>query len=86
MSLLKRISELDDQPSSREHVTKYIWDHPEQFIIRTFPAPKEIACPSIRLDVDSYEDLEKLNILCAHLDEDSSPKKIIQVYKERFKL
>lgn len=84
--LLKRISELDDQPSSREHVTKYIWDHPEQFIIRTFPAPKEIACPSIRLDVDSYEDLERLNILCAHLNEDSSSKKIIQVYKEQFKL
>lgn len=84
MSLLKKISELDNQPSSREHVTKYIWDHPEQFKIRTFSAPNEIACPSVKLDVDSQEDLEKLNILCAHLDQDSSPRKIVMAYKEQF--
>jgi spore coat polysaccharide biosynthesis protein SpsF len=84
MSLLKKISKLDDELSSREHVTKYIWDHPEQFKIRTFSAPNEIAYPSVRLDVDSEEDLEKLNVLCAHLDQDSSPKKIVMVYKEQF--
>jgi spore coat polysaccharide biosynthesis protein SpsF len=86
LSLLEKISRLDDQPSSREHVTKYIWDHPEQFLIRTFPAPEELAYPSVKLDVDSQEDLEKLNILCAHLDQDSSPKKIINVYRVQFSL
>jgi spore coat polysaccharide biosynthesis protein SpsF len=86
LSLLEKISRLDDQPSSREHVTKYIWDHPEQFLIRTFPAPKEIAYPSVKLDIDSQEDLEKLNILCAHLNQDSSPKKIINAYKRQFSL
>jgi spore coat polysaccharide biosynthesis protein SpsF len=84
MFLLKKISKLDEKLSSREHVTKYIWDHPEQFKIRTFLAPNEIAYPSVRLDVDSKEDLEKLNVLCAHLDQDSSPKKIVMAYKEHF--
>ncbi len=84
MALLKRISKLDEKLSSREHVTKYIWDHPEQFKIRTFSAPNEIAYPSVRLDVDSQEDLEKLNLLCVHLDQDSSPRKIVMAYKKQF--
>ena len=86
MSLLKKISDLDNQPSSREHVTRYIWDHPEQFMIRTFPAPKEIAYSSVRLDVDSKQDLDKLNVLCARLDQNSSPEKIINAYKKQFSL
>ena len=62
MSLLKKISELDEKLSSREHVTKYIWNHPEQFKIRTFSAPNEIAYPWVKLDVDTQEDLEKLSL------------------------
>tara|TARA_B100000686_G_scaffold142681_1_gene150135 strand:- start:122 stop:859 length:738 start_codon:yes stop_codon:yes gene_type:complete len=84
ISLLKKISSLDDQLSSREHVTKYILDHPEQFRIRTFAAPKEIAYPSVKLDVDTKEDFEKIKFLCSRLDKDSSPEKIIQLYKEFF--
>tara|TARA_Y100000590_G_C15389666_1_gene889579 strand:+ start:129 stop:815 length:687 start_codon:yes stop_codon:yes gene_type:complete len=85
-SLLNKISELDNSPSSREHVTKYIWDHPEQFAIRTLPAPKEIAYPTVKLDLDSWQDLKKLNLVCSHLKEDSSPEKIIQVYIKQFGL
>jgi spore coat polysaccharide biosynthesis protein SpsF len=86
MSLLKELARLDDQPSSREHVTAYIWSHPEQFMIRTFSAPKEIAYPLVKLDVDSQEDLDKLIALCARLDNDSSAHEIIQAYKEEFGL
>jgi spore coat polysaccharide biosynthesis protein SpsF len=86
MSLLKELERLDNQPSSREHVTAYIWNHPEQFLIRTFPAPNEIAYPSVELDVDSQEDMNKLNILCSRIDQNSSAKKIIQIYKEEFGL
>jgi len=86
MPLLEELARLDDQPSSREHVTAYIWNHPEKFMIRTFPAPKEIAYPSVKLDVDSQEDLDKLRALCARFNKDSSPQKIIQAYKEEFGL
>ena len=44
----------------KEHVTKYIWDHPDNFTIRTITAPPEIAIPEARLDVDTAEDLEKI--------------------------
>ena len=85
-SLLNRLSALDENPSSREHVTKYIWDHPEKFSIRTLPAPKEIAHPSIKLDVDTQEDFEKLKVLFSGLDKNSTPEKIIQVYIKQFGL
>ena len=84
--LLEKLARLDDRPSSREHVTAYIWNHPEQFMIRTFSAPKEIAYPSVKLDVDSQVDLDKLRVLCARIDKDSSAQKIIQAYKEEFGL
>ena len=85
-TLLEELARLDVQPSSREHVTAYIWNHPEQFMIRTFSAPKEIAYPLVKLDVDSQEDLDKLIALCAQLDKDSSAHEIIQAYKEEFGL
>jgi spore coat polysaccharide biosynthesis protein SpsF len=84
--LLEKLDKLDDRPSSREHVTSYIWSHPEQFIIRTFPAPKEIAYPSVRMDVDSQKDMNRLKVLCAQLDKSSSPQEIIQAYKKAFGL
>jgi spore coat polysaccharide biosynthesis protein SpsF len=85
-TLLEELARLDDQSSSREHVTAYIWNHPEQFMIRTFSAPKEIACPSIRLDVNSQEDMDKLNVLCSRFDKDSSAHEITKAYKEEFGL
>ena len=84
--LLEKLANLDHELASREHVTKYIWDHPDQFMIRTFSAPKEIAYPSIKLDVDTQEDLDKIRYLCVGLDKESSAQKIINTYKKEFGL
>ena len=84
--LLEKLANLDHELASREHVTKYIWDHPEQFMIRTFSAPKEIAYPSVKLDVDSQEDLNKMRSLCVGLNKESSAQEIINTYKKEFGL
>ena len=84
--LLEKLANLDHELASREHVTKYIWDHPDQFMIRTFSAPKEIAYPSIKLDVDTQEDLDKIRYLCVGLDKESSAQNIINIYKKEFGL
>ena len=84
--VLEKLANLDHELASREHVTKYIWDHPEQFMIRTFSAPKEIAYPSVKLDVDTQEDLDKIRYLCVGLDKESSAQKIINTYKKEFGL
>ena len=84
--LLEKLANLDHELASRQHVTRYIWDHPDQFMIRTFSAPKEIAYPSIKLDVDTQEDLDKIRYLCVGLDKESSAQKIINTYKKEFGL
>ena len=84
--ILEKLANLDHELASREHVTKYIWDHPDQFMIRTFSAPKEIAYPSVKLDVDSQEDLNKMRSLCVGLNKESSAQEIINTYEKEFGL
>lgn len=52
----------------------------------TFSAPKEIAYPSVKLDVDSQEDLDKMRALCVGLDKESTAQNIIDTYKKEFGL
>lgn len=43
-------------PEEREHVTKYIYSHPEKFNIRLIPAPPEIDREDVRLTIEMEED------------------------------
>jgi spore coat polysaccharide biosynthesis protein SpsF len=45
-------------PADRQHVTRYIYSHPEKFNIRLIPAPTEIDRDDVRLTVDIEEDWE----------------------------
>ena len=40
----------------REHVTRYLYSHPEKFNLRLIPAPTEIDREDVRLTVDLDED------------------------------
>jgi spore coat polysaccharide biosynthesis protein SpsF len=86
LELLEKLDALANKPLYREHVTTYIWDHPESFSILSVKAPEEIAFPTIKLDVDTKEDLEKLIALCDRLSLDSTAKEIVKVYRELFAL
>ena len=44
----------------REHIFNFIWDNQRDFNIKTFDPPKSIAYPSLKFDVDTKGDLEKL--------------------------
>jgi spore coat polysaccharide biosynthesis protein SpsF len=60
ISLLQSIDKLAKKESQREHLFNYIWDNSDDFIIKTFNAPSEIAYPSLKLDVDTLTDYENL--------------------------
>ncbi|MFM9003214.1 MAG: hypothetical protein ACKOKA_06315 [Acidimicrobiaceae bacterium] len=47
--------------SHREPVTRYFWDNSEKSKIQQVLAPPELAFPDIKLDIDTQEDLQKLN-------------------------
>jgi len=58
VSVLARVAELTRDPADREHVSLYIYEHPELFRLLTVASglPKEAGL--LRLTVDTPEDLE----------------------------
>src|SRR3989344_6061245 len=57
------------QPYAREHVTPYIYEHPEVFLLRSVEAPKALKRPDLRLTVDTKEDLELVRAIYGNLYE-----------------
>lgn len=53
---LERIGALAKQPYEQEHVTIYIYEHPDQFKIETVRASPEYFAPQLRLTVDTVDD------------------------------
>lgn len=50
-----------------EHVTSYIYEHPEQFILNYMKAPKELNYPKLHLTVDTQEDFNKMSFIYEQL-------------------
>jgi spore coat polysaccharide biosynthesis protein SpsF len=53
---LWRAARLAKSGADREHVTRYIYSHPEKFKLRLIPAPTQIDRDDVRLTVDIEED------------------------------
>ena len=51
----------------REHVTPYIYEHPEIFKLQNIEAEKELYRPELRWTVDTKEDLELVREVYRHL-------------------
>lgn len=66
-ALLLGIGELAETTSHREHVTIYLWEHRENFKIWTLPCPKPYNQPSMKLDIDTIQDLKRMRALCKSL-------------------
>lgn len=64
-ALLKKLDGLSTEAHQREHVTYYIWDHPDDFSILAADCPP--ACDAgdagMRFDVDTEADLDRLKRL-----------------------
>jgi len=46
------------EPADREHVTRYLYSHPELFQVRLIAAPRQLDRDDVRLTVDFEEDWE----------------------------
>ena len=57
-SALRSAARAARHPADREHVTRYIYSHPEKFQLRLIPAPQEIDREDVRLTLDGDEDWE----------------------------
>ena len=83
-SLLNEISKLTTQTTHREHVTSYVWDNSAKFRIQAVMAPSDLAFPEIKLDIDTPEDLQKLNQFVQKyaITTACSAAKIVQAFNE----
>ena len=63
--------------SQKEHVFNYIWDNKSTFNIGTFPPPKYLSYPKLKLDIDTFEDYR--NLLSIPLKPNMSAKKIVEL-------
>ncbi len=53
---LLEAAESATEPADREHVTRYLYSHPERFRVRLLPVPPELDREDLRLTVDVDED------------------------------
>ena len=76
--LLDSIAEKAVEPSEREHCLNYIWDHQQDFTIRTFDPREEWLCrPEVKLDIDTADDFCKLALM--PIDPGMDARRIIDV-------
>lgn len=68
---LKRVAEKTRSQSDHEHVTKYIYEHPDQFRIYNLESD-ELSMGQTNLAVDTPADLERAKWIAARLDPPAS--------------
>ncbi len=68
--ILEEVARLTQDPVDREHVSLYIYHHPEKFSLANLAAPRECYQPELRLTVDTMEDFLLIEQIITHL----SPK------------
>lgn len=90
---LKKVDKLTTQKKYREHVTNYIYEHPQIFNVKFIDAPNDLFYRSdVRLTIDTYEDFKlaseiypKVNVdnykaILNYLDQNIEEKK--RMFKE----
>lgn len=77
LSLLEELARSASKPAHREHVTSYIWEYPYAFDVATFDAPADLAFEKLRFDIDTPDDLLRLEPL-AKLGIDATAASIVR--------
>ena len=58
---LESFADDDLTSSQKEHVTSYIWDNQKNFKVCAIKAPKYLAFPKFRFDINEEKDLKYIN-------------------------
>jgi spore coat polysaccharide biosynthesis protein SpsF len=72
-SALEKVHLLASDPRHREHVTLYIWEHPEEFRVSRMRSPDSVRYPQIRVTVDTLEDFQYVEQLAGCVVEEGTP-------------
>jgi|SRR2546422_1377036 len=56
--VLEEVDRLTQDPADREHVSLYIYEHPERYRLHNVSAPPELTWPQMHVELDTPEDYE----------------------------
>jgi len=76
---LHRVAAVAIEPYDREHVTPYVYRHPDQFRIVRIAVPAELRRPDIRLTVDTPADLAFMRRVLDRADAGDGPAPLLAV-------
>lgn len=75
-NLVKELDKICTKNSEKEHMFNHIWANQSDYKIGTFnPESAKLCHPEVRLDLDTYEDYQKL--LAFNVDLDSTSEEIV---------
>ncbi len=78
--VLQQLSQKATDVRHLEHVTLYIWENAQDYLISPVPPPQQLAYPELRFDVDQMHDLAYLQTLIdAGVNINSSANEIVQI-------
>lgn len=79
--LLAKLHREAEKPEHREHCFLYITDNPGRFDIKTFnPSDHRIACPEVKLDIDTFEDYYRFALKDFAID--TPDEDLVEIFKE----
>ena len=61
--ILADVAKRTDHPDDREHVSLYIYRHPEIYSLKNIPGPSELSWPNLRLTLDTPADFDNLRFI-----------------------
>ncbi|MDZ4179386.1 MAG: spore coat biosynthesis protein F, partial [Coriobacteriia bacterium] len=69
------------QPHEREHVTPYLYQHPERFRLENVAAPEWASWPELRLTLDEAADQELLQAVVGRVGPDAGLRQVLDALR-----
>ena len=66
-SVLEEVSNITQDPSDREHVSLYIYNHPGKYKLYNWSAPEKLHYPQYAVTLDTIEDYELIKLIYENL-------------------
>lgn len=78
---LEKLNKIVKKQNQKEHVTQYIWDNLKNFKVLALKAPKKLAYPNLKFDIDTNKDLKIIKSLVSkgNISINTPANKIIQL-------
>jgi spore coat polysaccharide biosynthesis protein SpsF len=82
-SVLAEVAKLTDDPADREHVSLYIYEHPDRYALHNVSAVGDLAHPEWRWTVDTEDDLRFVRAVAAELGPDCTTRQMSRLLQAR---